>query len=132
MIRDDLAQLVANALRKAQRKKDLPKFEIPPIPMERPKQVEHGDFATPVCLQLARHARMAPRDIAQAVIKRLAKTDYLGRVEVAGPGYINFALDEGWLARQVEAILAAGEAFGDVAIGRGGPIRWENISPTPT
>jgi len=132
MIRDDLAQLVANALKKAQRKKDLPRFEIPPIPMERPKQVEHGDFATPVCLQLARHARMAPRDIAQAVIKRLAKTDYLGKVEVAGPGYINFALDEGWLARQVEAILAAGEAFGNLDIGQGRHIQVEYISANPT
>jgi arginyl-tRNA synthetase len=132
MIRDDLAQLVANALKKAQRKQDLPKFEIPPIPMERPKQVEHGDFATPVCLQLARHARMAPRDIAQKVIKRLAKTDYLGRVEVAGPGYINFALDIGWLARQVEAILTAGEAFGNVDIGQGRRVQVEYISANPT
>jgi len=132
MIRDDLAQLVANALKKAQRKQDLPKFEIPPIPMERPKQVEHGDFATPVCLQLARHARMAPRDIAQKVIKRLAKTDYLGRVDIAGPGYINFALDEGWLARQVEAILTAGEAFGNVDIGQGKRVQVEYISANPT
>jgi arginyl-tRNA synthetase len=132
MIRDDLAQLVANALKKAQRKQDLPKFEIPPIPMERPKQVEHGDFATPVCLQLARHARMAPRDIAQKVIKRLAKTDYLGRVDIAGPGYINFALDIGWLARQVEAILTAGEAFGNVDIGQGRRVQVEYISANPT
>ena len=64
MLRDDIAQLVVKALKKAQRKNDLPKFEIPFIPMERPKQAEHGDFATPICLQLARHARMAPREIA--------------------------------------------------------------------
>jgi len=132
MIRDNLAQLVANALKKAQRKNDLPKFEIPPIPMERPKQAEHGDFATPVCLQLARHARMAPRDIAQKVIKRLAKTDYVGQVEIAGPGYINFTLDEGWLARQVETILAAGKTFGNVDIGQGKKVQVEYISANPT
>lgn len=132
MIRNDLAQLVANALKKAQRKNDLPKFEIPPIPMERPKQAEHGDFATPVCLQLARYARMAPRDIAHKVIKRLAKADYLGQVEIAGPGYINFTLDEGWLARQVEAILAAGETFGRVDIGQGKRVQVEYISANPT
>jgi len=132
MIRDDLAQLVASALKKAQRKNDLPKFEIPPVPMERPKQAEHGDFATPVCLQLARHARMAPRDIARKVVKRLAKTDYVGQVEIAAPGYINFTLDEGWLARQVETILAAGEAFGNVDVGQGKRVQVEYISANPT
>lgn len=132
MIRDDLAQLVAKALKKAQRKNDLPKFEIPPIPMERPKHDDHGDFATPVCLQLARHARMAPRDIAQKMIKRLAKTDYIGRVEVAGPGYVNFTLDEGWLARRVETILAAGQTFGNVDVGQGKRIQVEYISANPT
>ncbi len=132
MVRHDLAQLVASALKKAQRKGDLPKFEIPPIPMERPKQTEHGDFATPVCLQLARHARMAPRDIAQKVIKRLAKADYLAKVDIAGPGYINFTLDDGWLARQVEAILASAETFGNVNIGQGKRIQVEYISANPT
>jgi arginyl-tRNA synthetase len=132
MLRDDLAQLVADALKKAQRKGDLPKFEIPPIPMERPKQAEHGDFATPVCLQLARLARMAPRDIAQKVIKRLAQADYVGRVEIAGPGYVNFTLDEGWLARQVETILAVGETFGDVNVGRGKRVQVEYVSANPT
>ena len=132
MLRDDIAQLVARALKKAQRKNDLPKFEIPFIPMERPKQAEHGDFATPICLQLARHARMAPREIAQKVIKRLAETDYLGRVEIAGPGYINFALKEGWVARQVEAILSAGETFGNLDIGRGKRVQVEYISANPT
>jgi len=132
MLRDDIAQLVARALKKAQRKNDLPKFEIPFIPMERPKQAEHGDFATPICLQLARHARMAPREIAQKVIKRLAETDYLGRVEIAGPGYINFALKEGWVARQVEAILSAGETFGNLDVGRGKRVQVEYISANPT
>jgi arginyl-tRNA synthetase len=132
MIRDDLAQLAIAALKKAQRKDDLPKFEIPPIPMERPKQTEHGDFATPVCLQLARYARMAPRDIARQVIKHLAQADYLGQVEIAGPGYINFTLDETWLARQVEAILVAGETFGSLDVGRGKRVQVEYISANPT
>jgi arginyl-tRNA synthetase len=132
MIRDDLAQLVTSALKKAQRKGDLPKFEIPAIPMERPKQAEHGDFATPVCLQLARLARMAPRDIAQQVIKRLAQADYLSKAETVGPGYINFTLDKGWLARQVTVILNAGETFGNVDIGQGKRVQVEYISANPT
>ena len=132
MLKDDLAQLVIAALKKAQRKGDLPKFDIPPVPIERPKQEEHGDFATPICLKLARYARMAPRDIAQKVIKRLAPKDYVGEVEIAGAGYINFRLDEGWLARQVETILAAGETFGCIDIGRGKRVQVEYVSANPT
>ena len=132
MVRDDLAQLVTNALKKAQRKNDLPKFEIPSIPMERPKQVEHGDFATPICLQLARYARMAPRDIAQKVIKRLSPADYLGKAEIAGPGYINFTLEQGWLTHQVQIILAAGETFGNINLGQGKRVQVEYVSANPT
>jgi arginyl-tRNA synthetase len=132
MLRDDLAKLVIAALKRAQRKGDLPGFDLPPIPMERPKQAEHGDFATPVCLQLARYARMAPREIAQRAIEHLADVDYIARVEIAGPGYINFVLDGGWLARQVETILVAGDRFGGLEIGQGVRVQVEYISANPT
>jgi arginyl-tRNA synthetase len=66
------------------------------------------------------------------MIKRLAKTDYIGQAEVAGPGYVNFTLDEGWLARQVETILAAGQTFGNVDVGQGKRIQVEYISANPT
>ncbi len=132
MVRDKLAQRVAEAIQEAQRQGDLPPFDVPPIPMERPRQADHGDFATPVCLQLAREARMAPRNIAQKVLQHLAATDYVAQAEVAGPGYINFTLAAHWLARQVEAILAAGETFGDVNVGQGKRVQVEYISANPT
>ncbi len=132
MVRDELAQRVAEAIQEAQRQGDLPPFDVPPIPMERPRQADHGDFATPVCLQLAREARMAPRNIAQKVLQHLAATDYVAQAEVAGPGYINFTLAAHWLARQVEAILAAGETFGDVNVGQGKRVQVEYISANPT
>ena len=132
MIRDDLAKLVHKAIRKAQRRGDLPKFEIPEIPMERPKQEVHGDFATPVCLQLARLARMAPTQIADTVVRRLSQTDYLGHVEVAKPGYINFTLSKSWLAQQVQDILGAGEGYGSIDLGKGRKIQVEFVSANPT
>jgi len=66
------------------------------------------------------------------VAMRLPQTDYLGRVEVAPPGYINFALDEGWLARQAEEILAAGPRFGDLDLGKGRRVQVEFVSANPT
>ena len=132
MIKDEIVQLIAKAIEDAQGRGELPPFDIPPIPLEHPKQAEHGDYATPICLQLAKLARMAPMKIAEVVAMRLPQTDYLGRVEVAPPGYINFALDEGWLARQVEEILAAGEAYGDLDLGKGRRVQVEFVSANPT
>ncbi|MFZ5918981.1 MAG: arginine--tRNA ligase [Chloroflexota bacterium] len=132
MVRDDLAHLLSHALKEAQRHGDLAGFEVPPIPIERPKQAGRGDFATPVCLQLARLARMAPREIASRVIQRLGAPEYLGCAEIAGAGYINFTLNEAWLARQVETILTAGPAFGNVNVGHGKRVQVEFISANPT
>ena len=132
MLQDDIATLLHKALRKAQRDKALAKFDIPKIDVERPKEGSHGDFATPICMQLARLARMAPLAIAEIVVRRLPKADYLGKIEIAKPGYINLYLSESWLAQRVDAILAAGERFGSVDLGKQRKVQVEFISANPT
>jgi arginyl-tRNA synthetase len=112
-----LRDAIAKALKKAQRQGELPAFDIPEIPVERPKQAEMGDWATPVCMQLARLARMAPIKIAEAMVRRLPQLDFVGSVQVAPPGFVNFVLEEGWLRRQVEVVLAEGQRFGQVELG---------------
>jgi arginyl-tRNA synthetase len=132
VIKQEITKLIEQAIRKAQRRGDLSSFSLPEIPLEHPKQTEHGDYATPICLQLAKMARMAPVKIADILIKYLSETDYLGKIEVAHPGYINFTLDDGWLARQVETILAAGDAYGNIDIGQGRKVQVEYGSANPT
>ena len=132
MVKQKITKLIQQAIRKAQRKGDLPSFTIPEIPLEHPKQVEHGDYATPLCLQLANLARMAPIKIANILVKYLPETDYLGGIEIAHPGYINFTLDDAWLARQVEAILAADGDYGNMNIGQGKKVQVEYGSANPT
>jgi arginyl-tRNA synthetase len=132
LIKDELVQLIQKAIKKAQRKGDLPKFEVPPVPVEHPNQADWGDYATPICMQLAPLARMAPVKIAETVVRRLAKADYLGKVEVAHPGFINFTLADAWLARQVEAILSAGETYGNLNLGQGKKVQVEYVSANPT
>ena len=132
MISDELVQLIQEAIEEAQRKGDLPKFEVPPVPLERPKQADWGDYATPICMQLAPLARKAPVKIAETVVKHLAEADYLGKVEVAHPGFINFTLAEAWLAQQVETILAAGESYGHLDLGQGKKVQVEYVSANPT
>ncbi|TEU16591.1 MAG: arginine--tRNA ligase [Anaerolineales bacterium] len=132
MVSKDIVTLVEKAIKKAQRKGDLPKFEVPPIPLEHPKQADWGDYATPICMQLAPLARMAPVKIAEIVVKRLAEADYLGKVKVAHPGFINFTLADAWLAQQVEAILDAGETYGNLDLGQGKKVQVEYVSANPT
>jgi arginyl-tRNA synthetase len=127
-----LSQLIQGALKKAQKKGDLPSFDIPEVVVERPKDPSKGDYATPVAMGLARFARMAPVQIAEKIVRRLPEADYLGEVTVAHPGFINIRLSERWLAQQVETILAEGDAFGRVNIGAGKNIQVEYISANPT
>ena len=142
MIRDELAELVYKAARKAQKKKSLPRTAIPEVAIERPRQAEHGDYATSLPLKMIRDINAAlkaaeqptlsPVDVGRRIVHRLPQVPFIGQVEVAPPGFINFKLDEGWLARQVETILAAGPAFGNVDLGGGQRVQVEYGSANPT
>jgi len=132
MIRDQIAHAIEKGLRKAQKAGDLPPFELPEIVVERPKQVEHGDYSSPVCMGLARYARMAPLEIAKRLVAHIRRPACVAEVEVAHPGYLNIRLDPAWMARQVEAILAAGETWGCIDLGRGKRIQVEFGSANPT
>jgi len=132
VVKHEIIKLIQEAIKAAQRRGELASFALPEIPLEHPKQAQHGDYATPICLQLANLARMAPIKIANIVVKYLPQTEYLGKIEVAHPGYINFTLDEAWLAQQVEMILAAGEDYGDIDIGHGKRVQVEYVSANPT
>lgn len=132
MIANDIAQLIHKALRKAQKKGNLPPFEIPEIAVERPKDPTHGDYATPLALGLARLARMAPVKIAEQIVRYLPQVEYIGQVEVAHPGFINIRLADSWLAQQVETVLAEGDRFGSVQLGDNQKVQVEYISANPT
>jgi len=133
MLDAQLERAIVRALKRAQRSGDLPPFDIPErVPVEHPKQRDKGDYATPVCMQLAREARMAPLRIAQATVAQMRPPDFVGGVEAVPPGYINFRLAPAWLARQVDAILDEGNAFGNVALGDGQRVQVEYVSANPT
>ena len=132
LVQDRVAALIAAGIKAAQASGALPDFEMPVVVVERPRQSEHGDYASPVCLRLAKEARMSPRDIAVRVVEHMPPSPLVGQVEVAGPGYVNVALDGSWLATQVEVVLQAGETFGDLDIGQGKRYQVEFGSANPT
>ncbi|HID90303.1 MAG TPA: arginine--tRNA ligase [Anaerolineae bacterium] len=131
-LRTRITDWIRHGLIAAQEAGDLPAFEVPPVVVERGRREEHGDYASSVCLRLAREARMNPLEIARRVVAHLPDAEFVGRVEPVKPGYINVWLDEGWLAAQVESILEAGESFGALDLGRGQRVQVEFVSANPT
>ena len=102
------------------------------IELDRPKNPDHGDFATNVALQLARRLGRKPHETAEAIVAALDRGDDLARAEVAGPGFINLTLSTGSRFSVVSAVLAAGEAFGRGETGGGRRVLVEFVSANPT
>jgi len=131
MIRDKLVAMVEQAFVEAQKSELLPSMAMPEIVLERPQNPEHGDYAAPLPLKLARAARMDPLDIAQRLAGLMQCPAECARIEVAPPGFINFSLKSGWLTSQVEKILAAGDRYGNIDTG-GSRVQVEFVSVNPT
>ena len=137
-----LADLIHDAARKAQKKDDLPKFDLPEVLVTRPRQSDKGDFSCALPLQVIRPVndalrvlekeRMSPIQVGEAIVRRLAENPYIGRAKVAPPGFINLWLDAGWLAAQAGVITAAGTEYFKVDLGHGARAQVEFVSANPT
>ena len=122
-----LAGLLAEAVQRA-----FPEAGECAIELDRPRNAEHGDFATNVALQLAKRVGRKPREAAEAIVAALPASDAILRADVAGPGFINFTLSGGMRFGVVGDILARGEAFGRAAAAEGRKIMVEFVSANPT
>jgi arginyl-tRNA synthetase len=132
VIRNDIADLVTQAIKNAQAAGALSAFDPPTIEISRPKEAARGDFTSPAAMQSAKPARMAPLAIAQVIAAHLPAADFIAAVEVAPPGFINFRLSDAWLAGQVAAIEAAQGRYGEIDLGGGKSCQVEFISANPT
>ena len=122
-----LAELVAEAVRKA-----FPGAGEATVDLDRPKNADHGDFATNVALQLAKRVGLKPRDAAQAIVAALGGAPEIAKTDIAGPGFINFTLSKASRFGVVAAIASAGAAYGRGRDGEGGTIMVEFVSANPT
>ncbi|HET7729731.1 MAG TPA: arginine--tRNA ligase [Usitatibacter sp.] len=122
-----LAALVQEAVRSA-----FPDAADAAVDLERPKNAEHGDFATNVALQLAKRVGRKPRDVAAAVVGALPADALIAKADIAGPGFINFTLSVASRFAVVPAILDEGAAFGRGATGGDRRIMVEFVSANPT
>jgi len=104
----------------------------PDFVIERPKTREHGDFATNAAMLLAKAARTNPRAIAQALVDALPASEDVAKVEIAGPGFINFQLAPGAWQREIAAALRHGREYGRNTSGQGHTAGVEYVSANPT
>ena len=102
------------------------------VPLERPKNREHGDYATSIALTLAKSEGKAPREIAVVIKSALEKVSGIASVEIAGPGFINITLDKSSQGAIVNRIWSERENFGKVKLLSGVKINLEFISANPT
>jgi arginyl-tRNA synthetase len=132
MVKQELARCLQQAVLEAQRKGALASAALPEVLIEHPQNPEHGDFASGLPLKLARAMKMSPMAIAEKVSEHIVPPPQIDKIWIASPGFINFTLREDWLSTQVESVLAAGESYGDIELGKGSRIQLEFVSVNPT
>lgn len=130
-IKDTICEAIKKAADSAVADGIFPAGELPAIVLEVPPKKELGDFATNVAMQSARVFRKSPRNIAEELVKRI-EGEWLDRIDIAGPGFINFYLKSNVLYDTLASIINKGEAFGQLAKKDIAPIQVEYVSANPT
>jgi arginyl-tRNA synthetase len=105
---------------------------IPEIKIERPKSKDHGDFSSNIALMVAKPAGKNPRDVAQLLVDDLSKNPGIQKIEIAGPGFLNFTLDSASLGELARTIIEQSDKYGHTDLLKGETINIEFISANPT
>ncbi|MBY6054287.1 arginine--tRNA ligase [Cytobacillus firmus] len=107
--------------------------QIPDVILEIPKEKSHGDYSTNMAMQLARVAKKAPRVIAEELIASFDSSKAsIEKIEIAGPGFINFYMNNAYLTDLIPAVLGAGDQYGETTVGNNQKIQVEFVSANPT
>jgi arginyl-tRNA synthetase len=133
-MKEILEPIVRQALKSAFSSGDLQRLpELPPVVFEIPKVAAHGDFSTNVAMTIASVQKRAPREIAGIVVNHISDSAHvLAKTEIAGPGFINFFVDEQKWFEVLKAVHARNGAYGESLVGEGRRVQVEFVSANPT
>lgn len=131
-LKPQLQSLISDALKTLMSEDLLPVLDLPEINIDRTRQKIHGDFSCNVAMLLAKQARCAPRELAQKILEKLPASNTVDKVELAGPGFINFFVTDEPLYQAVRDVISEGEAFGRSDAGQGQKVIVEFVSANPT
>jgi arginyl-tRNA synthetase len=129
----EVKEAIEKALQAAQEAGQLSFQTLPAFVVEQPREKVFGDFAANVAMLLSKEAKMPPRRIAEIIVAHLPKEGPLfEKVEIAGPGFINFYLGKSWLEEVLPVVLREGDDYGKSDFGQGEKIQIEFVSANPT
>ena len=131
-MKTQLAHLIEAALSQLKSKQLIPDTVIPVFHLERTRQKSHGDFACNVAMTLAKELKQPPRTVAELVVKHLPADPQVIKVEIAGPGFLNFFLASGLQQQVIADILKAKSRYGLSHMGQGRKVHVEFVSANPT
>ena len=104
----------------------------PVLQISRTKNAEHGDFTSNIAMLLAKQAGKSPRDIAQTIVDTLDKNNSVEKIEIAGPGFINFFMAQASILNIIKDILDQGYRFGESNAANNEKVQIEFVSANPT
>lgn len=130
-VKSSLQSLLKEAALKAGKLGQLTFDALPEVNLEIPKEKAHGNFASNLALALSKTAKKPPREVAQLLIANFDSNPYVAEVQIAGPGFINFYLNDRWLEEVLASILNQKEAYGDNSDLKGNKIQLEFVSANP-
>jgi len=131
-IKNSIKEEILSAYYKACEKGLLDKESVCEIEIDNTKEKKFGDFATNFALKMSKTLGKNPREIASKLVDEIDDTGFIKKAEVAGPGFINFFLQESWLHNNIKYILENPENFGKVKAKENKKIMVEYISANPT
>ncbi len=131
MTKQLIEQLIEKSLQQLQQSGQL-SIELPRIQIDATKDKQHGDFATNIALVLAKPAQRKPREVAELIVAALPASPGIKKVEIAGPGFINFFLTADALHSVIGEVLTTTTRFGCSDVGKNKPIIVEFVSSNPT
>ena len=131
-MKQHITTLLQKAIIKLQEDGTLPSNMQPNIQLTHAKDPQHGDFATNLALMLAKATHLPPKQLAAKIMAYLPQSEYVTRVDMAGPGFINFFLTENSFHSVIPDILQIGENYGKATIGTGQRVHVEYVSANPT
>ncbi|MEE4295801.1 MAG: arginine--tRNA ligase [Wenzhouxiangella sp.] len=131
-MRAHIKELVSHALGYLKRDGDLSFDEEPVVEVERTRSRDHGDYASNIAMVLAKTARMKPRDLAEMILKRLPESKRIDKVEIAGPGFLNFFASAHHLRMVIRDVLKLGDEYGRAPAGSREEVLLEYVSANPT
>jgi arginyl-tRNA synthetase len=130
-MRNYLKDLLTRAIEKTAKGGELSLTELPPLVLEPPKQREFGDLATNIAMHWATAAKKSPRVIAGAILKNLEDPDgMLARIEIAGPGFLNFTFSPKFYYQRLRDLVAGKEAQLDLGHGQKVQVEFASVNPT--